>query len=104
VAFVLALSSWLSSLLVVLPVLAGLATLLLAGLVTLALRILLLLTRLLTAALLLTGLLALLAGILVLLVRHIGGTPLLDVRGETTAGIPFSCYGKTVPRTCGTAR
>jgi hypothetical protein len=67
--------SWLSTLLVVLTVLAGLTTLLLARLVTLALRTLLLLARFLAAALLLTGVLALLAGILVLLVRHIGKLP-----------------------------
>jgi hypothetical protein len=51
-----------------------LAALLLAGLVALALRILLLLTGFLAAALLLIGFLALLARILVLLVRHSGNS------------------------------
>jgi hypothetical protein len=72
-------------------VLAGLATLLLAGLVTLALRILLLLAGFLAAALLLTGVLALLTGILVLLVRHIGKLPCRTSEAKTTAGRDFGC-------------
>jgi hypothetical protein len=60
-------------------VLTALAAVLLAGLIALALRILLLLPGLLAAALLLTralaGILVLLARILVLLLRHGGNLP-----------------------------
>jgi hypothetical protein len=74
---------------------------LLAGSVTLAHRvILLLLSGFLPAALLLTwlvtwalltGVLSLLTRILVLLLRHRGGTPLLDVRGKVTTVPGFGC-------------
>jgi hypothetical protein len=74
---------------------------LLAGPVTLAHRvILLLLSGFLPAALLLTwlvtwalltGVLSLLTRILVLLLRHRGGTPLLDVRGKVTTVPGFGC-------------
>jgi hypothetical protein len=67
-----------------------LAALLLAGLLALALRILLLLSGFLATTLLLTRVLALLARILVLLLRH-WGTPWLDVRTELTAGIHYGC-------------
>jgi len=74
---------------------------LLAGPITLAHRvILLLLSGFLPAALLLTwlvtwalltGVLSLLTRILVLLLRHRGGTPLLDVRGKVTTVPGFGC-------------
>jgi hypothetical protein len=56
-------------------ILTVLTTLLLAGLLALALRILLLLAGLVASALLLTGGLVLLAGILALLLRHWGKLP-----------------------------
>jgi hypothetical protein len=82
--------------------LAGLTALLLAGLVTLALRILLLLAGFLAAALLLTGVLALLARILVLLVRHVGKLPCWtsELR-QRRASILVAIWSR-VPRTRGT--
>lgn len=86
-----------------LVVLTALATMLLAGLVTLAHRILLLLSGFLPTALLLPWLLtwALLAGVLSLLIpdsgsaaSSSGGTPLLDVRGKLTTALGFGCHAE----------
>jgi fatty acid desaturase len=79
----------------------------LAGLVALALWVLLLLAGFLAAALLLpgallAGVLSLLARILVLLLRHLGETPLLDVERRQRPAAILVAMRNPVPRKCGT--
>jgi hypothetical protein len=79
-----------------------LAALLLAGLLALALRILLPLSGFLPATLLLPGFLSLLARILILLLRHLGELPSWTSEERQRPGFSLVALRNPVPRTCGT--